>query len=166
MTAANKPEESKANTSANNNAQPILTPEQIESIIIPKYIEAIALGVDALQILTVEEQTQTAEGENGNPSSSNQKHNFLYNRNLPAIIGTKEFNDDDFCGLSPSLHMQGLIFTLSNINHRLLGLKENAEPIQSSEKMESSAKPAQDDVDDVFLYFVSSINALVFLIRR
>jgi len=83
--------------------QPQLTQEQMEAILVPKYTEAIAFGVEALHTLTLdhaEHEEETEDGEQERPTKKARKESDIYSRHpLPAIIGTKEFNEDEYCGL-------------------------------------------------------------------
>jgi hypothetical protein len=79
-----------------------LTPQQLEDILIPKYQTAVKLGIDMLDQIRVDEEEDLNQDEiEERPkkiprveiSDSWSRHP------LPAIIGTREFHEDDYCGL-------------------------------------------------------------------
>eukprot|EP01118_Nematostelium_gracile_P013619 TRINITY_DN5167_c0_g1_i1.p1 TRINITY_DN5167_c0_g1~~TRINITY_DN5167_c0_g1_i1.p1 ORF type:complete len:363 (-),score=130.82 TRINITY_DN5167_c0_g1_i1:118-1155(-) len=84
--------------------------ENLEAILVPKYTEAIALGMKALEQIQMDEDQEgdddeakdQEEGEiKESPTKKAKKEDFYSRRPLPAIIGTAPFNEDDNIGLSP-----------------------------------------------------------------
>jgi len=88
------------------------SPEQMEAILMPKYTEAIGLGIEVLLAFAIEsEETEQPEDEGAEqkeatevkkkPKSAIDELVDIYSKNpLPAIIGTKQFNEDEYCGLA------------------------------------------------------------------
>jgi len=73
-----------------------LTKEQREAILVPKYTSAINHGMEALKKATLDDQP----APEGAPPAEEIAQKDVYGKfHLPYIIGTKEFNDDEFCGL-------------------------------------------------------------------
>jgi len=85
-----------------------MTHEQLEAILIPKYTEALNLGTEVLLSMNADneddeehnddETQETPENKEKKPKTDKEK-NIFAKHPLPAIIGTKEFNEDDYCGL-------------------------------------------------------------------
>jgi hypothetical protein len=75
-----------------------------EANLFPKYTEAIAKGIELLNKLTVEkneveDQVEEEAPDEERPPKRSRKDD-IYNRYpLPAVIGTKLFMEDDYCGL-------------------------------------------------------------------
>eukprot|EP00005_Dracoamoeba_jomungandri_P001046 CAMPEP_0174255072 /NCGR_PEP_ID=MMETSP0439-20130205/4403_1 /TAXON_ID=0 /ORGANISM="Stereomyxa ramosa, Strain Chinc5" /LENGTH=1770 /DNA_ID=CAMNT_0015337061 /DNA_START=22 /DNA_END=5334 /DNA_ORIENTATION=- len=72
-----------------------LTAAQADEILIPKYTQAISFGLDALKIFP-----QGGTGELMEEGDAEDIHIDVYAKyDLPHVIGTVEFHQDDFCGL-------------------------------------------------------------------
>jgi hypothetical protein len=77
----------------------------MEAILVPKYTEAIGFAVEALGQITVEEEEEEPE----RPTKKQRKDKDPYSKYpLPAVIATKEFDEDDYCGL----HAEGTIMLM------------------------------------------------------
>jgi hypothetical protein len=81
-----------------------MTPERMEAVLVPKYTEAITFGVEALAALAVEDEQVEDEGEEAERPKKKAKKDSYARFPLPAVIGTKEFDLDDYCGL----HIEGM----------------------------------------------------------
>jgi len=75
--------------------------ELTEQILVPKYTEAIGFGMQALQAQAEQEEEDEEDDElddQEKPKKEKQLDRFSRHP-LPAVIGTKQFQDDDNCGL-------------------------------------------------------------------
>lgn len=85
--------------------------ENSEEVLVPKYTEAIALGMVALQMLTSQQQAdkqqEQPQGEGAQPTGDQaekpkhkkEKVDLYLRQPLPYVVSTKEFLDDEYCGL-------------------------------------------------------------------
>lgn len=76
-----------------------MSPEQLEQVLIPKYTNAVALGVDLLNRLTKTQTEEEEEEEVERPKKKARRETNYSRYPLPYIIGTKEFDEDEFCGI-------------------------------------------------------------------
>eukprot|EP01114_Cavostelium_apophysatum_P012655 TRINITY_DN2885_c0_g1_i4.p1 TRINITY_DN2885_c0_g1~~TRINITY_DN2885_c0_g1_i4.p1 ORF type:complete len:1256 (-),score=484.30 TRINITY_DN2885_c0_g1_i4:54-3821(-) len=110
------------------------TKDLSESVLIPKYTEAISLGVQILMAFASaqepeEADAETEEAEKPTPKKKKSKDHDEWAKNpLPAIIGTREFNEDDYCGL----HVE----------------EEEEEPEEEKEKTEAQADSDEFSSDE------------------
>lgn len=80
-----------------------LSKEAIENILIPKFKEAVKYAVDTLKMVQIKEIGAGEEDDrpNGQPNgvAAHGPKDPYSRRPLPFIIGTREFQEDDYCGL-------------------------------------------------------------------
>jgi len=87
------------------------TQQEIDSVVRPKYIEAIGFALKTLEKATLRDEDEDA-GEKKSPEgepvantdkteskNENAEKDPWSRRKLPLIIGTKEYNADDYAGL-------------------------------------------------------------------
>ena len=68
-----------------------MTFNELETMLLPKYTSAIALGIKVLE--------QTTLGRDEFDFESKPPPNEYNSLPLPHVVGTREFAEDDFCGL-------------------------------------------------------------------
>jgi len=147
-----------------------LSKEQVESILFPKYTEAMKFGLKALEMSAIKAEedalrakaeaeaqkdgaatTKPVEGENivynGDvPKTVGYKDEFA-KRPLPYIIGTVEFQTDEYCGLFVEEDEDSLEEAISDLND---GLSDNAslDGWNSSDEEGGEKKKKEDEQKD------------------
>jgi hypothetical protein len=104
-----------------------MTKDEVEALLFPKYKEALSFGVQALTLSKVSDDNeedvaigasadaaapglgpQDNQGNLGFPQFTKAKDEFS-KRPLPFVIGTRQFQDDDYCGLRYEEEDQGML---------------------------------------------------------
>jgi hypothetical protein len=111
-----------------------MTKDEVEGLLFPKYKEALSFGVEALKLSKVSDDNedvavgaaadepppglgpQENQGFLGFPQFTKAKDEFS-KKPLPFVIGTKQFQDDDYCGLRIAEEEEegSLVYSLSQL---------------------------------------------------
>ena len=80
-----------------------MTKEQFEQIFVPKFSEALRYGLEALEKSPMyrkpKEQVSGDDSDDESSSEEEEGPQNEYASPLPFVIGTQDFDQDDFCGL-------------------------------------------------------------------